>query len=287
MVFRDYDQAELDRQYDQRAWAPNAVQVIRRYTEKSDEVRGRIGEPDVFAYGESAAETLDLYRTERLNAPIHIYIHGGAWRLLGKRDSAFAAESFVRSGAHFAALDFALLPAVTLTEMAAQVQRAIAWLYRHAADFGADPQRIFLSGHSSGAHLSALAAVTDWQMLFGLPNDLVKGAVCASGVYDLLPVRLSSRNDYVRLDAKMEDELSPAQHLKRLACPVIVAYGSLETDEFKRQARDFAHALSHTPFGGSLIEGKGQNHFEIAETLASADGLLGHAALGQMSLLNN
>ncbi|MGZ5932840.1 MAG: alpha/beta hydrolase, partial [Rhizomicrobium sp.] len=105
MVFLDYDQAGLDRQYDQRAWAPNAVDVIRRYTENSAQVRARLGEPDVFAYGQSAAETLDLYRCPNDNAPIHVFIHGGAWRQLGKRDSAFAAETFVRAGAHFIAPD--------------------------------------------------------------------------------------------------------------------------------------------------------------------------------------
>ncbi|MGZ5988690.1 MAG: alpha/beta hydrolase [Rhizomicrobium sp.] len=283
MVFLDYDQAGLDRQYDQRAWAPNAVEVIRGYTENSAQVRARLGEPDVFAYGQSAAETLDLYRCPNDNAPIHVFIHGGAWRQLGKRDSAFAAETFVRAGAHFIALDFALLPSVTLAEMVAQVRRSVAWIHQNAARFGGDPARLHISGHSSGGHLAGCAAVTDWQE-FGLPSDVVKSAVLASGIYDLLPVRLSARNDYVRLDASTEQALSPIRHLQRFTGKAYVACGALESDEFKRQARALAAALDPRQLAAPLAEYAGLNHFEVAHTLADPHGGLGRAALGMMGL---
>jgi arylformamidase len=283
MVFLHYDQAELDRQYDQRAWAPNAVEVIRRYTENSDRVRARLGEPDVFAYGPSAAETLDLYRCPKDNAPIHVFIHGGAWRLLGKRDSAFAAETFVRAGAHFVALDFALLPSVSLTEMVAQVRRGVAWIHQNAARFGGDPARLHISGHSSGGHLAGCMAVTDWQE-FGLPGDVVKSAVLASGIYDLLPVRLSARNDYVKLDASTEQALSPIRHLRHFTGQAYVACGALESDEFRRQSRALAAALNPLQRAAPLAEYAGLNHFEVADTLADPHGGLGRAALGMMGL---
>ena len=283
MVFLNYDQAELDRQYDQRAWAPNAAEVIRRYTENSDRVRARLGAPDVFAYGPSAAETFDLYRCPNDNAPIQVFIHGGAWRLLGKRDSAFAAETFVRAGAHFVALDFALLPSVTLAEMVAQVRRGVAWIHQNAARFGGDPARLHISGHSSGGHLAGCVAVTDWQE-FGLPRDLVKSAVLASGIYDLLPVRLSARNDYVKLDASAEQALSPIRHLRHFTGKAYVACGALESDEFKRQSRTLAAALNPRQLAAPLAEYAGLNHFEVADTLADPHGGLGRAALKLMEL---
>jgi len=278
-VFLHYDQAELDRQYDQRAWAPNAVEIIRRYTTDSESVRARLGEPEVFAYGTSPAETLDLYRTGLSNAPVQAFVHGGAWRTLGKRDSAFAAETFVSAGAHFVALDFALLPQVTLPEMVAQVRRAIAWLYRNARSFGGDPQRIYLSGHSSGAHLAANVAVTDWAEVSDISEPIVKGALCASGIYDLRPVRLSARSRYVIINDVEEDALSPIRHLDRLQCPLIVAIGEGETDEFKRQAREFAAAS-----GSRFVELEGLNHFEVIATLADHRSSLARAVLKQMSL---
>jgi len=278
-VFLQYDQAELDRQYDQRAWAPNAAQVIQRYGDNGDRARSLLGEPRAYPYGSSAAETFDLYPCASASAPLHVFIHGGAWQRLGKRESAFAAPAFVHAGAHFVVLDFALLPNVTLAEMAAQVRGAIAWLHRNAETVGADRDRIFVSGHSSGAHLAALVAVTDWQGQFDLPAGTVKGVLCASGIYDLRPVRLSARNSYVRLDDETEQALSPQRHLDRLGCDLIVASAEFDSAEFRRQAREFSSAA-----GASLIEGIGMNHFEIVETLADPEGLLGRAALAQMGL---
>jgi arylformamidase len=284
MIFLDYDQAELDRQYDQRAWAPNAVEVIGRYTQNSERIRARLGEPDVFAYGASAAETLDLYRCSTSGAPIQVFIHGGAWRLLGKRDSAFAAETFLEAGAHFVALDFALLPAVTLAEMVAQVRRGVAWIYRNAPSFGGNPARIHISGHSSGGHLAACVAVTDWEQAFGLPRDVVKSAVLASGIYDLLPVRLSARNDYVKLDPAAEQVLSPIRHLRHLSAKTFVACGALESDEFKRQSRALAAALGPSRLFAPLAEYSALNHYEVAHTLADPHGGLGGEALKLMGL---
>jgi arylformamidase len=283
-VFRDYDQAELDRQYDQRAWAPNAIELINRYAADSAAVRKRIGEPATYDYGDTRAESLDLFRTHRAPAPIHVFIHGGAWRLLSARDSAFPAETFMRAGAHYVALDFALLPAVALDQMVDQVRSAVAWLYRHADQLGGDRNRIFVSGHSSGAHLAAAVATTDWAARFGLPADVVKGALCCSGIYDLEPVRLSARNDHLQLDAALVAALSPMRQLANLRCPVAVGIGEHESDEFKRQAREFAAAVERHGVPAELIEGAGLNHFEIVTTLASATGLLARAALHQMGL---
>jgi arylformamidase len=283
-VFRDYDQAELDRQYDQRAWAANAVALINGYSTYSEAVRGRLGVPQAYAYGDGRAETLDIFRGQRANAPIHVFIHGGAWRALSKRDSVFAAENFVRAGAHFAALDFDVLPYVTLEQMVGQVKSAIAWIYRNAAALDADRERIFISGHSSGAHLAAAAVTTDWRAEFDLPADTVKGAVCCSGIYDLEPVRRSARNTYVQLDDRQVEALSPIRHVGRIASPVAVAHGEHESDEFRRQARDFAAAVEAQGKPVELIDGKDLNHFEIINTLAAPDGLLGRVALHQMGL---
>lgn len=278
MLFLQYDKANLDRQYDQRVWAPNAAEVIRRYTERSEYVRTQLGEPYVFRYGPSPIETLDLYATNVPCAPIHVFIHGGAWRLLSKRDSSFAAEIFVRSGVHFIALDFAQLPSVSLADVVGQVQRAIAWVFENAHEFDGDPAQIHISGHSSGGHLAACVAVTDWVSEFGLSSRIVKSVICASGIYDLRPVRLSARNDYVRLNAETEQALSPIRHLDRLSSPIFVACGSRESDEFKRQSRDFAAALGPA-LAAPHTELLALNHFEVAETLANPEYGLGLAAL--------
>jgi len=260
-VFRDYDQAALDAQYEQRAWVPHADDIIRRFGVASDEVRARLGQPGTYAYGPGAAETLDVYGFSTRKALV--FVHGGAWKRQSKRENAFAAETFIHAGAAYVALDFALLPAVTLPEMVGQVCRAIEWVASNLSG------NVFLCGHSSGAHLAACA-------LTRVPS--VKGALLVSGMYDLLPVRLSARNDYVRLDERLEDEYSPIRHTDRIRCPVTVAWAEKESAEFARQSREFAEKLRAPTYVGN-----GMNHFEIIETLADARSPLARIALDMIA----
>ena len=284
-VFLDYDQAALDRAYDQPSWAPNMQEVLQRRAGASDAVRARLGAPRRMAYGPSEIERLDVYPTSRPHAPIMIFLHGGAWRGGDARSQAFAAETFVRAGAHWVVPDFATVMEVGLDGMVAQVRQAVAWVARHATTFGGDPARIYVGGHSSGGHLAGNVLVTDWVKDFGLPADLVKGGLCTSGMYDLTAVRLSARSFYVKFDDRIEHELSPLRHLDRLTAPVVVAYASNDSPEFQRQSREFAAALERIGRLRRLIVGEGLNHFELPETLARPDGLLGRAALGLIGLV--
>jgi arylformamidase len=281
-LFLDYDRDALDRQYDQRAWVPNADALIGRYAVRSDAVRARLGEPDTIPYGTAPVETLDLYRAAGAPAPLLVFLHGGAWQRLSKRESAFAAETFVRAGAHFAAVDFAALPAATLADLVDQVRRAVVFLYRNAERLGIDPARIHLAGHSSGGHLAACVMTTDWGAL-GLPQ-MIRAGLCVSGIYDLLPVRLSARNAYLRLDAESEHALSPQRHLDRLGCPLMIAAAEFDTAEFRRQARDFADAAARAGGTVRFLDGRGFNHFDFIETLAEPQGLLGKLMPEQMGL---
>jgi arylformamidase len=283
-VWLDLDQKALDDAYDQSVWAANAKQLLDRYAVLSDDVRTRLGTPQRLSYGATPVEALDVYRA-RNGAPIQIFIHGGAWRSGAAKDWAFPADMFVHRGAHFVVPDFVSVidAGGSLFAMAEQVRSAIAWTYRNAERFGGDRERIFLSGHSSGAHLAGVALTTDWKRL-GLPSELVKGGVLLSGMYDLLPVRLSARSRYVHFDDATEGALSPQRQLERLHARLVVAYASLDSPEFQRQSRDFAAAVKATGKPVDLLVARGYNHFEAPETLGNLYGLLGRAALAQMGL---
>jgi arylformamidase len=286
LVWLDMDQAELDAAYDQSRYAANLAQITKRYASNSEGVRARLGSPQTFSYGPTAIETLDVYRTKRPEAPINIFVHGGAWRGGRARDFAYAAELFVHAGAHFVVLDFinVIESGGDLMPMAQQVRRAVAWVYRNAKTYGGDPERIYLSGHSSGAHLTGVSLITDWREEHGVPSNIVKGALCCSGLYDLKAPRLSARSSYVKFTDEIEQALSTARHIRKISVPVIVAYGSLETPEFQRQSREFAASLQAAGKPVQLIVGEGYNHFEMPETLANPYGVLGRAVLGQMGL---
>ena len=285
-VWLDMDQAELDAAYDQSVYAPNLRQIVQRYVTNSEGVRARLGAPQRHAYGATPIEGLDIYMTKRPNAPINIFIHGGAWRVGLAKEYAFVAELFVHAGAHVVLPDHIWVQDAggNLMPLAEQVRRAVAWVYRNAHSFGGNPNRIYVSGHSSGAHLAGVVLTTDWPKDFNLPADIIKGGLCCSGMFDLKPVRLSARSRYVKFTDESEQALSSQRHLAKLHAPVIVAYGTLETPEFQRQSRDFAAAVKAAGKRVELLVGEGYNHFEILETLASPYGLLGRAVLQQMNL---
>ena len=184
LVWLDMDQKELDDAYDQAVYAPNAAQLHKR---RQAQQRGGARAP---RRAQALRLRLDPDREARRlhdqepNAPINVFIHGGAWRsgdCLGV--SATPAELFVHAGAHFVVLDFinVIKAGGNLMPMAEQVRRAIAWVHKNAASFGGDPNRIYVSGHSSGAHLAGVTLITDWPKDFGVPTDVIKGALLSSG----------------------------------------------------------------------------------------------------------
>ncbi|MGK9204376.1 alpha/beta hydrolase [Sinorhizobium meliloti] len=285
-VFLNYDRVELDAAYDQQYYEPQLSIVQKRIASHSEATIARIGVPERVAYGDAEIEQMDIYRTNHTNAPIFVFIHGGTWRYDTARGYAYAAETFVGAGAHYVAVDFASVTDVggDLGVLAMQVRKAIGWVYRNAASFGGDPDRLYIGGHSSGGHLCAVALITEWQKGFGLPADIIKGGLCMSGMYEMEPGRLSWRRGYIKFADEIADNMSPQRHVERLGAPVVATYGSLETPEFRRQGRDFAATVKAAGKPVELIEATNYHHQEMAETLGNAYGPNGRAALALMGI---
>ena len=285
-VWMDMDQIELDAAYDQSFYAPLAGQIARRYASRSKEARARLGDPKRFTYGSTPVEALDLYPARKSNAPIFVFIHGGAWLRGESKNYGFPAELFVNAGVNYIALDFIAVGSANgdIGVMADQVRRGIAWTYKNAASFGGDVNRLYIGGHSSGGNLCGVALVTDWQKDFGIPANAIKGGLCMSGMYDMKPVRLSKRSSYVKFTDVMEHLMSAQRQLDKLQAPIIVTYGTNETPEFQRQNRDFAAAVKAAGKPVELIEAPDYNHFEMCESLGDLYGPNGRAALKLMEL---
>jgi arylformamidase len=253
------DQQELDDAYDQLVYAPNRDHILKRCIRNSEIVRERLGAPKRFAYGAGPMEALDVFTTKAANAPVNVFVHGGAWRTGLAANYAYAAEMFVNANAHHVVLDFnnVLETNGDLMVMAEQVRRGVAWVYRNAASFGGDSERLYVCGHSSGGHLAGVLLTTDWQKEFGLPPTLIKGGVCGSGMFDLKPARLSKRSSYVKFTDETEDKLSPQRHLDQLVAPVHLVYGTLETPEFPAPEPRFrCRGKSGRQAGGAVGDGK-------------------------------
>lgn len=292
-MYRNYDQAALDAQYDLRKAFPHATEYIETWDRESLRVRESLPCRLDVAYGGAPGETLDIFPAAPAaaansaapgGAPVHVFIHGGYWRALDKQGFSFVAEPLVAAGSAVVVVNYALAPSVTVGQIVGQVREAIAWSYRNAGSFGGDPERLYVSGHSAGGHLTAMAMTHDWSAGAELPADLIKGGCAISGVFDLEPVRLCYLNDEVRLDERAVRDNSPLHRVGPGGGPLVVAVGGGETDEFLRQSAEFATAWSDAGNPGSHLVLPGLDHFSIMAELAGAGGALTRTLLAQMGL---
>jgi len=265
-VYLGYTQTELDRAFDQTQWASNLRELVGRWAETSRQVRETSPRMETRRYGSADNENLEIFPAQERNRPVHVFIHGGEWKRRDNLGSAFPALSLVSSGLNFVNLNFDATPHVTIPVMVDQVRRALVWVHRNIRELGGDPDAIYLSGHSSGAHLAAVLATTRWED-FHTPPNLLKGVVCVGGLYDMEPVLLSMRRTWVKLTPDEAHQVSPILHVDRISMPVTVVYGEKESPEFKRQAKAFHGALLASNKLCDLIEMPGQNHFEVLDAL--------------------
>ncbi|ROR32542.1 alpha/beta hydrolase [Inmirania thermothiophila] len=268
-VYRGYDRAALDAQYDARAAVPEHGAYFRRWEAASAAARARLRAERDLAYGACPRCELDYFPPARTGAPLLLFVHGGYWRSLDKDLFSFLAVPWVEAGAAVALPRYPLAPEAPLDEIVAAVREAALWLWEGAARLGFDRGRIVAAGHSAGAHLAAMLLLTPWQQHPGVPAELVRGALCLSGVYDLEPIRLS----YLEADLRLapEDVARPSPlHLAAGVPPrwLVLAVGGAESDEFRRQQSAFADAARAAGHRVQAVEVPGRHHFSIVETLA-------------------
>ncbi len=220
------------------------------------------------AYGDGPRERLDVFPARAAGSPVLVYLHGGYWRALDKRDQSFVAPPFVDAGALAVLPDYALCPAVTIEQIVLQTVQALAWVYRHAAGHGGDPQRIVVAGHSAGGHLATMLLACEWQAVAkDLPADLVKAAVSISGLYDLEPIRHTPfLAPDLRLTAASAKRLSPAL-MPAPRGALVTVVGADESEEFHRQAALVATAWGpRTVIGAETVPQR--NHMSVLQELA-------------------
>ena len=279
-VFMNYDQVELDAAYDQTQYAPLGTEQQERRVANSALLRARMGNALTVPYGPGDGETVDIWKAKRSNAPVFVFLHGGAWRSGTAHDYAAIIEPYFAAGITVVLPDFSPVTKTggSLLVMADQVRRAIAWSYANAATYGGDPKKFYLGGHSSGGHLAGVMVTTDWSA-YKLPPVMFQGAVLMSAMYDLFPVSLSSRRSYITFDAATIETLSSMRHIDRLHTPIIVTNGTYETPEFQRQNREFAAAVNAAGKPAKLIVATGYGHFDMEESVATPYGPNGRAVL--------
>jgi arylformamidase len=265
-VYPGYTQAELDLAYSQRDWAENADQILAQWKSAVDTVKSTSPGYCEVRYGPKPDDLIDYYPAAGPCRYVHFHIHGGAWRSQTKDDCAFLAPAMSRANVDFVVPEFGKLPQCRLPQILNQLARALLWTYESLVLTGR-AEKILVSGHSSGAHMAALLSMRDWCRA-RMDPDAILGVVCISGAYDLEPVLLSSRREYVCLDEDEALRMSPIRHVERACVALHVLYGANESPEFIRQAQAFARALQSQGKLAACLEFQQKNHFEILDAMA-------------------
>jgi arylformamidase len=218
-------------------------------------------------------------------ASLLVFIHGGYWQELSAHDSLFSATACIERGVAFAALDYTLAPAASVAGIVAECRKALVWLFQHAQQLGVDPSRIVVAGSSAGAHLAAMVSLPG-----ALPDGAggayaVHAAVLVSGIYALEPLVGTSINTALALDTASAQLVSPALAPLRGFPTTLVCWGAVETDEFKRQSGEFAHALQAVGSACECFEVPLRNHFDVIMDLTDASTRLGAATLSLLKAI--
>jgi arylformamidase len=262
------DKAVLTKLYNNRELVPDHPQYFARWAEDSQRARATMTSHIDLRYGDAPGEAIDLFPARKGDGSCLMFIHGGYWRSLDKKDFSFLAPALVGGGISLAVVNYDLCPKASMEEIVRQMLRASRWLWLHAEDYGMDQDRLYAGGHSAGGHLTAMLMAAMFPVFDPqLPKDLWKGGLAISGLYDLRPlVDIDWLNVDLRLDEASAMRLSPAFMPPATRAPVMTAVGGDESSEFLRQ-----NALLGERWRGAFagdIPMPGKNHFSVVDGLA-------------------
>lgn len=240
--------------------------IVAEIVHRSQHTRAKVPMAADVAYGDHATEKMDLFfpRGKRNRLPVHMFIHGGYWRMFSKRDYSYVAETVTDAGAIAIIVDYALMPAVRMAGIVDQVRRARRWVRDNIADHGGNPDLLTVSGHSAGAHLAT--------MLFNGDNrpSGIKAALLLGGLYDLKPLQ----NSFLAAEIAITDDearsFSPINHSFDPSVAVEISVGAGETPPFHSQAALFAIHLEKQGLAVSCTTLAAANHMSSVRDLGSA-----------------
>jgi acetyl esterase/lipase len=270
--YRGMNREELDRAYNNTAAVANVAQTMADFGSRGAAIYERAGIKRDLAYGEAASQRIDWIPGPHAGAPTVAYVHGGYWQSLSKEKFAHVAAGPLAHGFNVALIEYTLAPAARMGAIVNEIGQAIDFLVAHFEEWGADPARLCLAGHSAGGHLAAMHRT----------HPSIAFVLCMSGLYDLEPIRLSYLNEKLDLTPAEVAAYSPQTCIGHGA-PTLLTVGDAELPELMRQTADYASSLrAH----GELVEeisAPGRNHFTITEMLALPDGAALHAVVRAFS----
>ncbi len=279
-IYKKYNQQQLDLQFNNRYHVPDFETYLKRWENLSRE--SELKHPIIkdLHYGNLSRERLDVWPSPKPHSKTLVFIHGGYWQLFDKSSFYFIAAAFAQYDITTVLLNYPLSPANSMDQIVASCRKAISWLKDNLAELGGDPNQIYVAGHSAGAHLATMLIAGD----NAESNAISLKGICAiSGIYNLIPIQLSKINTVLKMNKVMANSNSPAFFTPLISCPLLIAVGAQETEEFKDQSKELYSSWQNKT-KSKYIELAGLNHFSILDALYHTDSLLHKAVCKLMEV---
>ena len=263
--WRNLPNDDVERHFNPRNTVPDPQALLDEYARKSAETRNGIRGRYDLRYGKAEKETLDLHLPYGApNGTLVVFIHGGYWRGLDKSDHSFVVPTFTEAGTVLANVNYDLCPSVTLDTMVEEIERAVLYCHGNAREWGADPARLFLVGHSAGAHLAASMLINDWSR-HDLPAGPIRGLVGLTGIYEPEVILRVSVNEEARIAPEVAVRHDCLARPPRGNARVLVAAGGGEPQGWIDQTRAYAAVCASAGLDTECVIVEGVNHFSLLE----------------------
>lgn len=266
-IYRNFtSQEELDQAYDVERSVPDFMVYANWYVSQSARARRDLASRENIAFGPTSAETMDIFPARRPGAPVLVFIHGGYWRMLTAKEFSFVASGFVPHDITVVVANYALCPAVTISEIARQMRALIACCAHNIDAYNGDPDTISVCGHSAGGHLAAMCALTDWSD-YALPANTIRSIIPISGLFDLEPISRTFMQPELKISDRDISEASPIRLVRRVPVRMLISYGGEEPDEFVNHSETFLTAWRDAGNIASTFALPCRNHFDAITDL--------------------
>lgn len=220
-------------------------------------------------YGLDPMQKLDIYVPKySKKAPVLIDVHGGGWSAGSKNPRSAVAEPLLEKGIMVAAIDYGLAPKYSLGQIIDHVHQAVTWVHQNIERYGGDPNQLFISGNSAGAHLAATTLKHF--------SPILKGAFLSSGIFNMEEIARGKGGSLIALRLSQEEayHFSPLYDLPKHPLPVVIAYGENESIAYMNESTTYAAALKKAGCNVTLIATPHAHHFDMINEIGNTEGEL-------------
>ncbi len=282
VIYKQYNQDQLDLQYNNRIHVPDYETYFTTWERLSRKAEKKYTVLKDIAYGNGPRECIDVFPSANSGSKTLIFIHGGYWQRFDKSLFHFVAGAFADYGITIVLLNYPLIPDVSIDEIVASCRKSLTWLKKNLRELNGDPLQMYIAGHSAGGHLAAMLLENRWAK--NNLDDSIKGVCSLSGLFNLKPIQQSNLNSVLNLTREITERNSPVNLEPTSVGRLLLFVGSAETQEYKDQSEELFNTWKNKVSAIDFSEITGLNHFSILNSILDPFSLIHHSICKMMQL---